>query len=136
MCFARDLGLACIVLENDCKIVIDGLVSHCSDNSYLNSLLFDFLNLRSSFDSTSFSHVKHTGDSVAHSLAGLTQFYCCFSCGLVARYYPCILLSSFFYYFVFLENGDSYFILVLQYSWHTGFDIKKNKFQCKLIIGK
>ncbi|XP_021721532.1 uncharacterized protein LOC110689111 [Chenopodium quinoa] len=58
-----------IIVESDCKLVIDRLSTGARNTTYIDIVLGDILFMCTKFNSVSWSHVKRDGNCVAHSLA-------------------------------------------------------------------
>lgn len=71
--FTRNIEFFNIVVESDCKKVIDRLNAPWNDHSYFDILIEDYLNFRRDFVAISFVYVCCTTNTVAHNLAALTQ---------------------------------------------------------------
>lgn len=67
----RKFGVQDIILESDCKLVIDRLSKSAISSMELDTVLGDILYFCTFFRSVIWSHVKRDGNSVAHSLAKL-----------------------------------------------------------------
>ena len=67
--FARELGFERVVVERDSEVVIKAIKEKSLLSSNWGHLLKDIHALSHSFSSIYFLHVKHSGNSVAHSLA-------------------------------------------------------------------
>ncbi|XP_074373951.1 uncharacterized protein LOC141714325 [Apium graveolens] len=70
----RKYGLEEVILESDCKNLVNRLSKGVTYLSDLDYVLDDILVTSTSFKSISWSHVKRDGNSVAHHLARLFPF--------------------------------------------------------------
>ena len=87
--FARDLGLQRVLFENDNEQLINQLQGKgVTQRSYLGSIINSIISLTHSFDLCNFTHVKRSGNAVAHfpyrvktTLAGFCDGWLYFTSG-------------------------------------------------------
>ncbi|KAL2935303.1 Pre-mRNA-processing ATP-dependent RNA helicase PRP5 [Bienertia sinuspersici] len=72
---AVEAGLRKVVLETNCLKLSNHLQKSCCDHSYFGSAVNDILQLTKGCQDISFTHVKRSGNLVAHNLGRLSNLY-------------------------------------------------------------
>ncbi|KAL2940934.1 hypothetical protein RDABS01_029284 [Bienertia sinuspersici] len=72
---AVEAGLRKVILETDCKKLVNHLKKGCCDLTYFGRVVSDILQIASVCNEISFSHVKRSGNLVAHKLARISKDY-------------------------------------------------------------
>ena len=91
--FARELGIADVVLEGDSQVVMMTLKSKNTGLAPFGLLMQDSLTLFAGFSKLSYSHAKREGNTIAHNLAKLAVNFT--NCVIWMEDVPFDVLSSY-----------------------------------------